>query len=120
LTKAVEKIVIEDDSGKLRQRVTELKSEKRKLKAAAVEASEDYEVLQLVNVSLLDERNESRYKCEDLEAELKKVRSDSTATITALKSKVKSAETHSAKVAAASDRCLNDIETNLIKDLAGL
>jgi hypothetical protein len=69
-----------------------------------------------VNASLLDERNNSRYKCEDLEeAELKKIRSDSTAGITALEVKVKSVETHSAKVAAANSKCLSDFETELAK-----
>jgi hypothetical protein len=74
----------------------------------------------LVNASLLDERNNSRYKCEDLEAKLKKIRSDSTAGITALEAKVKSVETHSAKVAAANSKRLSDFETELAKELPGL
>jgi SMC interacting uncharacterized protein involved in chromosome segregation len=85
-----------------------------------VEASEDYEVLQLVNASLLDERTDSRYKCEDLEAKLKKVHSDSTASIAALEAKVKYAKTYNTEVAAASNKRLSDFETELIKDLAGL
>jgi hypothetical protein len=44
-----------------------------KLKAVVAEAAKDYEVMQLANVSLLDECNDSCYKCEDLEAEVEKV-----------------------------------------------
>jgi hypothetical protein len=52
-----------------------------------------------VNTSLPDERNNSRYKCEDMEVELKKVCSDSVVNIAALEAKVKSAKAHNAKVA---------------------
>jgi hypothetical protein len=74
----------------------------------------------LANVSLLDECNDYRYKCEDLEAELKKVRSDSAASIAALEARVKSAETHSMEVDAASNKRLIDFETELTRDLARL
>jgi FtsZ-binding cell division protein ZapB len=75
--KAIEKIVTGDDGERLQKCVVELESENCKLKAAATEAAEDYEVLQLANTSLLDEHNNSCYKCKDLEVELKKVHSDS-------------------------------------------
>jgi hypothetical protein len=45
LTKAVEKIVIGDDGERLWKCVVEHESENCKLKAATVEAAEDYEVL---------------------------------------------------------------------------
>jgi hypothetical protein len=73
-----------------------------------------------VNASLLDECNDSCYKCEDLEAELRKVCSDTTVSIAALEAKVKSAETYSAEVAAASNKRSSDFETELTRDLAGL
>jgi hypothetical protein len=85
-----------------------------------VEVAEDYEVLQLANTSLLDERNNSRYKCKYLEAELKKVHSDSTASIAALEAKVKSLETYNVEVATASNKCSSNLETELTRDLAGL
>jgi hypothetical protein len=98
----------------------ELESENCKLKAATVEAAEDYEVLQLGDSSLLAERNDFRYRCEDLEDELKKARSNSTASVVALEAKVNSVGAHNAKVAAASDTRLSDFETGLVRDLAGL
>jgi hypothetical protein len=55
-----------------------------------------------------------------LEDELKKVRSDSTASIAAIEAKVKSAKDHNAKVAAASNKRLSNFEIELIRDLAGL
>jgi hypothetical protein len=51
--RVVEKIVTEDDGERLRERVAALESKNNKLKAAATEASEDYEILQLANESLL-------------------------------------------------------------------
>jgi SMC interacting uncharacterized protein involved in chromosome segregation len=98
----------------------ELESENCKLKAAATEASEDYEVLQLANASLLSERNNSCYQCEYLEDELKKTRFASAASIAALEAKIKTIEAHSAEVAAASDKCLSDFEAELTGDLTGL
>jgi hypothetical protein len=82
--------------------------------------SSDYEVLQLVNVSLLSEFNDFCYRCEDLEAELKKARSNSAANIAALEPEVKSAEAQSVEVAAARHKRLNDFEAELIGDLVEL
>jgi hypothetical protein len=61
LTKATEKIIIEDSKETLRKHVVELESENSKLKATITESTE-YEVLQLGNASLLAERNELRYR----------------------------------------------------------
>jgi hypothetical protein len=61
LTKATEKIIIEDSEETLRKHVVELESENSKLKATVTESTE-YEVLQLGNASLLAERNELRYR----------------------------------------------------------
>jgi hypothetical protein len=74
----------------------------------------------LGNLSLLAERNDFCYRCEDLEDELKKAHSNSAASIAALKAKVKSAEAQSAEVAAVSDKRLSDFEAELIRDLVGL
>jgi hypothetical protein len=46
LSKAVEKIIAQDDRETLRRHVAELELENSKLKATIVEASQDYEVLQ--------------------------------------------------------------------------
>jgi hypothetical protein len=75
----------------------ELESENYKLKGAAAVASEDYEVLKLVNSSLLSERNDAHWWCEDLE----NANTDSAARIAALEATVKSVNAHSTEVAAA-------------------
>jgi hypothetical protein len=90
------------------------------LKADAAEASEDYEVLQMGNSSLVAEHNKFCYRCEDLEDELKKARSDLAVSIAALEAQVKFAEAHITEVAAASDKRLCDFKAELIRDLAGL
>jgi hypothetical protein len=79
----------------------ELESENYKLKGAAAVASEDYEVLKLVNSSLLSERNDAHWWCEDPENDLKNANTDSAACIAALEATVKSVNAHSAEVAAA-------------------
>jgi hypothetical protein len=104
----------------LQNYVAELESENCKLKAAAVEASEDYEVLQLMNTSLLSERNVSHFQCKDLEDELKKIRSASATSIAALEAKIKTAKAHTKEVAAAHDKRWSDFEAELTRDLTGL
>jgi hypothetical protein len=118
--KAVEKNIIEDSGETLWKCVAELESENSKLKATIAESAEEYEVLQLGNASLLAERNDFRYRCEDLEDGLAKVRSDSTTSIASLEAKIKSAEAHVMDVAAAGEKCLSDFEAELVRDLAGL
>jgi hypothetical protein len=49
-----------------------------------------------------------------------KVRSDSAMRIAALEAMVNSMKAHNKKVAAASNNCLSDFETELTRDLAGL
>jgi hypothetical protein len=72
----------------------ELESENCKLKATIAESTEEYEVLQLGNVSLLAERNNFLDRLEHLEAGLAKVRSNSTVSIASLEAKIKSAKAH--------------------------
>jgi hypothetical protein len=88
------------------------------MKAAAVEASEDYEVLQMVNSSLLSERSDARWWCEDLKNDLKMANADST-TCT-LEATIKSIKTHSVEVATAGNKHLNDFEVELSRDLMEL
>jgi hypothetical protein len=59
--KAVEKVVTKEDGERLQKCVAGLESENCKLKAAAAEASKDYEVLYLGNSSLLAKRNDIHY-----------------------------------------------------------
>jgi hypothetical protein len=68
--KAVEKIIAKDSGETLQKCVAEIESENSKLKATITESTEDYEVLQLGSASLLAERNDLRYRCEDLRLNL--------------------------------------------------
>jgi hypothetical protein len=120
LMKAVEKIIAEDSGETLCKCVVELESENSKLKATIAESTEDYEVLQLGSASLLAERNNLRYRCEDLEAKLVNVHSKSAANIASLEAKIQSTEAHTVEVAAASKKHLSDFEAELVRDLAGL
>jgi FtsZ-binding cell division protein ZapB len=72
----------------------ELEPKNCKLKATVTESTEEYEVLQLGNMSLLAERNNFQDRCEHLEAGLAKVHSDSSASIASLEAKIKSAKAH--------------------------
>jgi regulator of replication initiation timing len=56
--KAIEKFIIEDNGETLRKQVAKLELENSNLKATIVESTEEYEVLQLGNASLLAERND--------------------------------------------------------------
>jgi hypothetical protein len=67
---------------------------------------EDYDLLMEGNKSLLAERNEFCYHCEDLNVELAKVHSDAEKIITNLEVRVKSAEAHNVDVAIAGEKRL--------------
>jgi hypothetical protein len=56
----------------------------------------------------------------DLESEIVKVRSSAAEDIAALEARIWSIEAHSMDVATASEKHLRDLESDLIKDLAGL
>jgi hypothetical protein len=118
--KDVEKIITEDRGETLQKHVAELESENSKLKATVAESTEEYEVLQLGNVSLLVEPNDLHYQCEDLVAGLAKVLSNFAASIASLEAKIKSTEAHVVDVATAGEKCLNDSVAELVRDLAGL
>jgi hypothetical protein len=81
---------------------------------------EDYDLLLEGNKSLLAERDDFCYHCEDLRAELAEVRSRAKKQIADLEAKVKSAEAHSVDIAAAGEKCLKDFEDELVHDLAEL
>jgi hypothetical protein len=118
--KVVEKIIAEDSRETLEKHVAKLESENSKLKATVADSIEDYEVLQLGNVSLLAERNDLRYRCEDLEAKLAKVCSNSATNIASIQAKIKSTKAHTVEVDAANEKCLGDFEAELVRVLAGL
>jgi SMC interacting uncharacterized protein involved in chromosome segregation len=90
------------------------------MKGVIAEASKDYEVLQLANSSLLSERNGARWRCEDLENDLKKANVDSATRIAALEATVQSVEALSAEVAASNNKCISDFEVEMTKDLMEL
>jgi hypothetical protein len=79
---------------------------------------EDYNLLMEGNKSLLVERNDFHYSCEDLKAELVEVRFDAEKRTTNLEVRVKTAEAHSVDVAAAGEKRLSDFEGGLVQDLA--
>jgi hypothetical protein len=70
-------------------------------------------------VSLLSEHNDTHWRCEDLENDLKKAGAESATCIAALESNVKSVETHCEDLSAASDKQLSDLEAELTRDLIG-
>jgi hypothetical protein len=90
LTKVAETITIEDSEALLCQHTVELKVENSQLKAIATESVEtistlqhtvdarveDYKLLMDGNKGLLAERDDFRYRCEDLQAKLLRIRSD--------------------------------------------
>jgi hypothetical protein len=61
---------------------------------------EDFNLLMADNSSLLAERNDFHYHCEDLEKERVELRSEAWKRITDLEARVKSAKAHSIDVAA--------------------
>jgi hypothetical protein len=77
-------------------------------------------VLQLGNMSLLAERIDLHYLCEDLDAGLAKIHNDSAVSIASLEAKIKYVEAHIVDVAAVDEKRLSDFEAELVRDLAGL
>jgi hypothetical protein len=74
----------------------------------------------MVNSSLLSQRNDAHWQCEDLENDHKKTNVDSAAHITTLEATVKSVEAHSTEVAAAGNKRLSDFEAELSRDVMEL
>jgi hypothetical protein len=120
LTKAVETIITQDSGASLCQHITELEAEKNMLQCTVENGIEDYDLLLEGNKSLLAERDDFRYHCEDLQAELAEVCSRAKKQIADLEVKVESAEGHSAEVAAAGEKRLKDFDDEVICDLAEL
>jgi hypothetical protein len=104
--KVVEKIITEDDGERLQKCIVKLESKNCRLKAAAAEASEDYEVLQMANSSLLFERNDARWRSEDHENDLEKANANYATRIAALEATAKSVKTRSTDVATISNKHL--------------
>jgi hypothetical protein len=104
LTGAAKTIIAEDNGALLRKHIAELEMERSTLQHAVDNGVKDYNLLMAGNESLLAERNDFCYHCEDLEKELTKVCSDAEQRTAALQLKIKSAEAHSLDVAAASQK----------------
>jgi hypothetical protein len=64
----------------------------------------NYNLLMEGNKSLLAERNDFRYRCEDLKAELAEVHSDAEKRTANLEVRVKAAKAHNIDVAAAGEK----------------
>jgi hypothetical protein len=134
LTKAAETIIDEDSGASLRKRIVEIEAENSQLKGTTTESTEmistlqhtvdneikDYNLLMEGNKSLLAERNDFHYYCEDLKVELAEVRSNTKKRIADLEVRVKSAEAYSVDVAVVGEKCLRDFEGGFIRDLAEL
>jgi hypothetical protein len=88
LTKAAEAIIAEDSRASLHQRIAELKAEKEMLQRVVDNGIEDYDLLLEGNKSLLAERDDFHYCCEDLQAELVVVCSGAKMKIADLEAKV--------------------------------
>jgi hypothetical protein len=120
LTKAAETIITEDNGALLCQCIVELEAEKNTLQHAVENCNKDYDLLFEGNKSLLAERNDFRYCCEDLRGELAEAHSGAKKHIAYLEAKVKSAEANIADVAATDEKRLKDFEDELVNDLAEL
>jgi chromosome segregation ATPase len=131
--KVAEKIIAQGSGDSLQKPVVKLEEENSQLKATAVQSAktiaalqrsvdtgiEDYDLFLEGNKSLLADHNELRYRSEDLESELAKVRSSAAESIAVLEARIKSAEAHNMDVAAASEKRLKDFESEFIKVLQG-
>jgi SMC interacting uncharacterized protein involved in chromosome segregation len=114
LTKAAETIIAEDSGATLHRHIAELEVEKNTMQRAVDNGIEDYNLLMVGNESLLAERNDFRYRCEELEKKLTEVHSDSKKRIADLEAKVKSAEARSVDVATTGEKRLRDFEGWLV------
>jgi hypothetical protein len=128
LTKAVKTIIAEDSGASLRKRIVELETPNSRLKTTTVESAEtiamlqcavdagieDYNLLLDGNKSLLVERDDFCYCCEDLGIELARVHSDAEKSAADLDSRIRSAGAHSIDVAAAGEKRLRDFEGELV------
>jgi uncharacterized protein YlxW (UPF0749 family) len=106
LTKVAETIIAEDSGAPLRKCIAELEAENSRLKDVAAESAEtidtlqravdngvdDYNLLLEGNKSLLAERNDFHYRCEDLKDELAEAHYDAQKKTTDLESRVRAAE----------------------------
>jgi hypothetical protein len=101
LTKAAKTIIAKDNGASLHQRIVELEAENNMPQCVVDNGIEDYDMLLEGNKSLLVERDDLHFRCEDLQAELAEVRSDTKKQIVDLEAKVEFAEAHSVDVATA-------------------
>jgi hypothetical protein len=81
---------------------------------------DDYNLLLEGNKTLLAERNDFHYRCDDLKVELEEARSDAQKKIVDLEVRVRAVEAHSVDVAAAGEKRLRDFEGEIIQDLVEL
>jgi hypothetical protein len=102
----------------LYKRIAEIEAEKEALQHIVDNGIEDYDLLLEGNKSLLAERDDFHYHCKDLWAELAEERSGAGKQIADLEAKIKFAKTHSADVAAAGEKSLQDFKDELVHDLA--
>jgi hypothetical protein len=81
---------------------------------------DDYSLLMMGNKSLLAERDDFKYHCEDLKAELMEVHSEAKKRLADLEVRVKSTEACCVDIATAGEKQLREFKGGLIRDLKGL
>jgi SMC interacting uncharacterized protein involved in chromosome segregation len=114
LTSFAEDITAEDSGESFRDCIAELEKDKDMLQHVLNLRVEDYNLVVAGNEKLASECDKLRQRCEGLVAELSKTRSNAWRRIEDLEARVKSAEARSVDIAAEGEKCLRDIEGDLV------
>jgi hypothetical protein len=120
LTSFAEDITAEDSGESFRDCIAELEKDKDMLQHVLNLRVEDYNLVVEGNEKLASECDKLRQWCEGLVAKLSKTRSNAWRRIEDLEARVKSAEACSVDIAAEGEKCLRDIEGDLVWELEKL
>jgi hypothetical protein len=123
LTNTDETIIAEDSGALLRKCIAELEKDKNALQRAMDHGTEDYNLMVTGNKKLASEHDKLKQRCEGLEVELSKARSDTQKRIDVLEARVRSATAHSFNVATNGEKRLRDFKDGLaqkLEELCGL
>jgi hypothetical protein len=120
LTRAVETIITEDDGASLQRRIVELDEVTGTLHRAMDNSTKDYNLVVAGNKKLGSQQDQLKHHCENLQAELAQVRSDTEKQVADLEARVKSAEARSIDAAAEGEKNLRDFKDGLVRKLEEL
>jgi hypothetical protein len=120
LTRAAETIITEDDGASLQRRIVELDEVTGTLHRAMDNSTKDYNLVVAGNKKLGSQQDQLKHHCENLQAELAQVRSDTEKQVADLEARVKSAEARSIDAAAKGEKKLRDFEDGLVRKLEEL